>query len=192
MNVFEVLFILLALLALLTLAASGGLMLMGYRQASRQILRCCFGGMVVYFAVVLLASPFSSRREVRLGEPLCFDDWCITVQSVASVDAQDYVVHAQIFSRARRAPQRETGVVLYLADAAEHRFEAVRSAGDVAFDARLLPNEAVDVARTFRLPSGATPAGVVIAHEGGFPIGWLIIGDGPFKKPPIVLLGDVD
>ncbi len=42
--------------------------------------------------------------------------------------------------------------------------------------------------RTFRLSSGTTPVGVVVAHEGGFPISWFIIGDGPFKKPPIFRL----
>ncbi len=44
----------------------------------------------------------------------------------------------------------------------------------------------------FRLPSGRTPVGVVVAHEGGFPISWFIIGDGPFEKPPILRLTNVN
>ena len=79
-----------------------------------------------------------------------------------------------------------------LTDSSEVRYDSVNSEDDIPFDIRLQPNESVEVSRTYRLPSGTMPTGVVVAHEGGFPITWFIIGDGPFKKPPIFLLHEAD
>ncbi|MEI8213466.1 MAG: hypothetical protein WCI02_15065 [Planctomycetota bacterium] len=192
MNVFEVLFIFLFLASLVTLVTATGLAVFRRRAVAGRLLRRYSICLVVYLAIVLLVSPFSPRTVVHLGDPLCFDDWCITIQSVVGNEAQGYVVTASLFSRARGAPQRETGVVLYLTDSSEVRYDSVNSEDDIPFDIRLQPNESVEVSRTYRLPSGTMPTGVVVAHERGFPITWFIIGDGPFKKPPIVLLHGAD
>jgi hypothetical protein len=43
--------------------------------------------------------------------------------------------------------------------------------------------------RTFAVPLSEEPAGVEVTHEGGFPIGWFIIGyDAWFRKPLLLLL----
>jgi len=43
--------------------------------------------------------------------------------------------------------------------------------------------------RSFDVPRDANGLGLTYAHEGGFPIGWLIIGAGGwFQQPPIVHL----
>jgi hypothetical protein len=186
LNIFELLFIFLFLVSLVTLASAGGLLVFGRRSAAVRVIRRFSVCLVAYLVVVLLSSLLASRKELEPGEPLCFDDWCITVLGVESSKAQEYVVTASLSSRARRAPQRETGVVLYLTDSSGVRYDSVDSGDDQPFDVRLLPNESVEVSRTYRLPPGTTPAGVVIAHEGGFPISWLIIGEGPFRPPPIV------
>lgn len=188
MNPFELLFILLFLVSLVILATADGLVLFRRRRAAARIIRRYGIGLAAYLAIVLVSSLFASRKELALGERLCFDDWCITIQGVEQNQAQDYVVTAKLSSRARRAPQRETGVVLYLTDSSGVRHDAAHSKDDIPFDIRLLPNESVAVSRTYRLPSPTRPAGVVVAHEGGFSMGWFVIGDGPFKKPPIVLL----
>jgi len=40
------------------------------------------------------------------------------------------------------------------------------------------------VCRSFLLPAGAGDVGIVIAHQGGFPIGWFVVGyDTWFRKP---------
>ena len=192
MNVFELLFICLFVASLVTLVTATGLAVFRRRTVAGRVLRRYFTCLIIYLAIVLLVSPFSPRTVVHLGDPLCFDDWCITIRSVVRNKTQEYVVTASLSSRARGAPQRETGVVLYLTDSSEVRYDSVNSEEDVPFDIRLQPNESVEVSRTYRLPSAKMPTGVVVAHEGGFPITWLIIGDGPFKKPPIVLLDETD
>lgn len=192
MNLFELLFILLFLASLVTLATAALLAVFRRRAVAGQVLRRYSVCLIIYLAIVLVVSPFSPRRVVHPGEPLCFDDWCITIESVESNKAHEYVVTARLFSRARRAPQRETGVVLYLTDSFGSQYDSVTSKGDIPLDIRLLPNESVEVTRTYRLPSGTTPTGVVVAHEGGFPISWFIIGDGPFKKPPIFVLHETE
>jgi hypothetical protein len=192
MNVFELLFIFLFLASLVTLATATGLAVFRRRAVAVRLLRRYCICLVVYLAMVLLVSPFSPRRVVHPGEPLCFDDWCITIQSVRKTNSREFVVAATISSRARRTPQRELGIVVYLTDSTQHRFDAVYSSSDIPFDIQLLPNESVELSRTYQLPPAATPSGVVVAHEGGFPISWFILGDGPFKKPPIVLLHEAD
>ena len=43
--------------------------------------------------------------------------------------------------------------------------------------------------RSFLVPAEAKDVGLVVAHEGGFPIGWFIIGYGTwFRKPAVVQL----
>lgn len=43
--------------------------------------------------------------------------------------------------------------------------------------------------RSFLVPAEAQGVGLVVAHEGGFPIGWFIIGyDAWFRTPAVVQL----
>ena len=119
MNAFEVLFIFLFLGSVCTLAVVLGYLLFGRRDTALGILRRFTISLIAYLAIVIVASFGASRRKLSLGDPLCFDDWCITIQSVQLMQSQAgdvCVVTANISSRARRAPQRENGVVLYLTD----------------------------------------------------------------------------
>ena len=43
-------------------------------------------------------------------------------------------------------------------------------------------------ARNFFVPSAAKGVRIVITHEGGFPITWFIIGEGPLQKLPVVAI----
>jgi len=53
----------------------------------------------------------------------------------------------------------------------------------------LQPGESVEVSRAFFVAKDANQAGIVVTHEGGFPIGWFIIGDDAwFRKPPVMKL----
>jgi len=169
-NAFEVIFIFLVLGSLVTLAVAGGLFLFRRRGAVIRLARTyslCLGA---YAAIVLVSSLLVSRPQLRLGEPLCFDDWCITIRSVETIGTDEYTVSGSLSNRAKQAPQRETGVILYLTDSSRRHYDAVPTDGETAFDIRLLPNETVSFSRNFRLSSGQRPIGVVVAHEGGFPI----------------------
>ena len=87
-----------------------------------------------------------------------------------------------------RITQREHGVVVYLTDASGTRFDPRPDPSDIPISVALGPGDSVDISRTFSLPPGDPPTGLVIAHEGGFQMGWLMIGQGPFRRPPIVPL----
>ncbi len=55
----------------------------------------------------------------------------------------------------------------------------------------LRPGESALAKRRFQLPPDARGGGLIYTHEGGFPIGWFIIGENHwFHGPDIVRLGE--
>jgi hypothetical protein len=63
------------------------------------------------------------------------------------------------------------------------------SASKVSFDTLLQPGTSVIATRRFDVPGDARDLGMVYTHEGGVPIGWLIIGEsGWFSQPALVRL----
>jgi hypothetical protein len=83
----------------------------------------------------------------------------------------------------------EKGTVAYLTDAEGRRYDPLVDTEMVPFDTRLQPGTSVVTRRRFDVPRDARDVGFVYTHEGGFPIGWLIIGEGGwFSRPPIVRL----
>lgn len=192
MTIFDLLFILLFLSAIGTLATAAAMGLRGRGQRALTILRrlaICAG---VYFAIVLLVAFVTPRKIVEVGVPQCFDDWCITVVSDSGVPATasvSWTVTVRLSSRARRAVQRENGAAIYLSDAKHRRFDPVPDETAAPLDTQLQPGESVDVTRRFELPPDAHKVGLVFTHQGGFPIGALIIGDNHvFHGAPIVRL----
>ena len=95
----------------------------------------------------------------------------------------------RLSSRARRVSQRENNLAVYMTDARGRRYDPLPDAEAAPLNALLGPGQSVVARRRFALPPDAPRPGVVVTHEGGFPIGWLIIGyDTWFRKPPIVPL----
>jgi hypothetical protein len=189
MSLFDLLFVALVLTGLCGLCAAAVAALLGRREGAVRILRRLALGGVLYVGVVLVVSLVVPRQELRTGEPLCFDDWCITVEGVQRTDSPTevtYVVALRLSSRARGVTQREVGLDLYLVDATGRRHGPVADASDVPLDTSLAPGDSVAATRTFRIPPGARVSGLVVAH-GGFPIRWFLIGEGPFRAAPIVI-----
>lgn len=143
-------------------------------------------------AIVIAVSVVLPRRVLRVGDPLCFDDWCVAVTGVKPAPESGrtvYCVELRLSSRARRVSQRERNLAVYLTDDQGRRFDPVAVNSDVPYSVLLRPQESVEVSRSFALPAEASGVGVVISHEGGFPIGWFIIGyDTWFRKPPVVMM----
>jgi hypothetical protein len=80
-------------------------------------------------------------------------------------------------------------LALYLSDGSGRRFDPVSQESDVPFNVLLQPGESVVLTRHFLLPSDDSGVSAVVTHEGGFPIGWFIIGyDTWFRKPPLIRL----
>jgi hypothetical protein len=187
MGIFDLLFILVFLAAVATLLSAASFAIRGKGGRALAILRKLGICAAAYFAVIVTTSLFWPRTVLHVGEPQCFDDWCIAVQSATA--GRHFTVALRLFSTARRVSQREWNVVVYLCDRQGHRYDPVPNPSDVPFDVQLGPGESVTATRLFDLPAGASDPGLVITHEGGFPIGWFIIGyETWFHKPAIVRL----
>jgi hypothetical protein len=191
MSPFDLLFLLVALTSALTLFAIIGLALMGRRVRAWKLLRIFLVGAVCSMAVVIASPLVVSRKVVTLGEPLCFDDWCIAIDDVTpstSQSAMSYEVKFRMFSRARRITQRENNLALYFVDSIGRRFDSLSEPSNIPLNTRLGPGESVAATRKFEVAPDAKDLGLVVAHEGGFPITWFIVGAGPFEKAPILWL----
>jgi hypothetical protein len=192
MNIFDLLFIAVFLATAGALLRAGYLAAVGRRAAALVLLRILGISAGAYLTIVILASVVWPRTVEQLGGRRCFDDWCITVENAErrSVDGRvAYLVTFRLFSTARRVSQRENSLAVYLIDDRGRRYNLIPKNSDVPFSIQLGPQESVTATRSFELPADAREPGLVITHEGGFPIGWFIIGyETWFHKPAIVRL----
>ncbi len=189
MSIFDLLFILVVLATAATLLVAAGLALSGNRRGASSLLKGYGLFLGTYLLIVIAVSLFTRPRTFRVGEPQCFDDWCIAVEQVHHTNDQReavYDVTLRYFNRARGRPQRERNVTVYLIDDHGRRYDPDTSPATVPFDRVVPAGESVTAARVIKTPPDAHIKGVVVAHEGGFPITWFIIGEGPFRKPPVV------
>lgn len=193
MNLFELFFVLLVLTGLVSLLAAGGCAVLGRLAAAGRIVRRVSLGAVLYLGAVLLVSVFVPRTTRRIGEVLRFDDWCLTVEAMRTKESPGGPVvelDLRLASQARRVPQREAGVRVSLSDDAGQQYEplpAEAGVDEVPLDVMLAPGASVLATRRFRLPAGAHASGLVVSHA-GFPIRWLLLGQGPFVRAPLVRL----
>jgi hypothetical protein len=193
MTIFDLLFIAVFLATVLTLLRVAFLAIRGQGSRSLKLLRRYFIFAALYLSVVAITSMFKPRIVLHVGDPRCFDDWCIAVESANRQPARrgvSYKVTLRLSSRAGRVSQRENNVVVYLTDNRGSRYDPTLRDSDVPFNVRLEPLESVAAARVFDLPADAHDVGLVITHEGGFPGGWFIIGEEAwFRKPTVVRFG---
>jgi hypothetical protein len=191
-SVFDLLFLTLFLATVAGLWTVAWSAVRGRGARAIRILRGYATGAGVYLAIVVLGSVFWPRRVLNMGDPRCFDDWCIAAESVSRKPARadiSYIVTLRVSSRARRVSQREDGVVVYLTDDRGRRYDPIPDGSAVPLNVLLRPQESIAAARIFEVPAEAHEVGLVIAHEGGFPIGWFIIGEETwFHKPTMVRL----
>jgi hypothetical protein len=180
MTISEPLFILLFLTTVAALATAAVAALRGRRPHVLRIVRRLAVGAALYFAIVLIVA-FSAVPPVHhVGEPQCFDDWCITVTDAKRTDTastQSWRVALRISSRALRVVQRENDAAVHLVDSKGRIYLPDPSEIAVRLDGRVGPGESFDAERRFELPPDATGVKLVFNHEGGFPIGAFIIGE---------------
>ncbi len=192
MTIFDLLFIVLFLVTVSTLLAMVWFAIRRQFARVRRVLLRLLVGAAVYFAVVIAVSLILPRRVLRVGEPQCFDDWCVSVDGFKQTRdgaRADYTVDFQLSSRARRISQRENNLAVYLTDGRNRRFDPLLGSSPAPFNVLLGPQESVVVSRSFLVPDDVTDVGAVITHEGGFPIGWFIIDyDTWFRKPTLIKL----
>jgi len=191
-NIFDLLFIVTFLATVATLLSAAVLAIRGQAARALVLLRryaICAGA---YLVVVVLTSAFWPRSVLQFGARRCFDDWCIAVEKAGRQPADGhvaYVVTFRLSSTARRVSQRENSLAVYVTDNRGRRYGPVPNKSDVPFNVQLGPQESVTATRVFDVPADAHEPGLVITHEGGFPIGWFIVGyETWFHKPAIVRL----
>ncbi len=187
MSLFDLLF-LAAVAASLFCWVAAALAALRRRAVAIRILKAWSVCAALYFAAVILTSAVLPRRVLAMGEARCSDDWCVTVEKAAR-NGGTLTVSLRLESRARRVTQRERDMVVYVSDDRGRRYDPLPDTAEVPLDVQLGPGESVTAQRVFRVPPQARGLGVVVGHEGGFPIGWFIIGyDTWFRKPAIVPL----
>jgi hypothetical protein len=192
MTLFDLLFLLLFFVAAFTLSAALWFALhWQFARACRLLLKL-LAGAAAYMTIVIAVSLILPRRVIKLGHPLCFDDYCVSVVGFtrkSQGSRVEYTVDLRLSSRALRVSQRENNLVVYLTDNSGRRYNPVANNSDLPFTVLLRPQESILVSRSFLVPGAAGEVAAVIGHEGGFPIGWFIVGyDTWFRKPPLVRL----
>jgi len=188
MTIFDILFILCFLSALLVLISAAISALRGKQAEALPKLRALGICSVTYMAIVLAAALALPRKVYRLEETRCFDDWCIAVASFTRTP-KSVAVALRLSSRAKRVPQGEKGTVVYLIDSSGNRYDPAPDSSIIPFDSLLQPGESVIATRRFDVPSKVGALGLIYTHEGGFPIESFIIGENTwFHGPPVVQL----
>ncbi len=169
MTIFDLLFILLFLAAIVALVRSLWALLRGQPAVARGRFRRLALGAAGYFAVLILVSLFTPRRYLALRENHCSDDWCIAVTAavrIAPVDSTRWRITLRLSSRMGAGSQRELGVVAYLVDDQGRRFNAMAQPDALPFDTQLGPMQQVATTRTFVVPTDATGLGLITDREG--------------------------
>jgi hypothetical protein len=191
-TIFDLIFLLALLTSVVTLVLAAIAVIRGRLIQSLRILRTWGIGALIYCACALAVAILAPQRVIAIGEPWCFDDWCITVGGVKSSRADgsvSYRADLRISSAARRISQRALGAWIYLIDDAGRRYEPDSDPSAIPLDVRLGPGKSVTTWRTFRVPAGVSHIGLITGHGGPYcGMGVLIIGSGGclFNKPAMI------
>jgi hypothetical protein len=193
MTVFDLLFILAFLISVATMAVAAAFAIREQLPRALKVLRLyciCAAG---YFAIAVAIAFLKPQRVMSIGDPWCFDDWCLTVETVdrtAGLSQVSYNVELRIFSRARRVTQRANGAWIYLIDDRGRRYSPDPAPSAVPLDALLRPLESATTLRVFHVPPDAHELGLITGHGGRYcgPMNMLIIGSGGclFRKPTMI------
>jgi len=193
MSLFDLLFLLCFAAAVITVGRIAYQALRGrFRAAGTTLLRllACIAAYMLVLIGVSLAEP---RKEIPIGEPRCFDDWCISVEQAArqtAIGATNAagtfcIVTLRVSSRARGRPQRETDIDIYLIDDLGRRIgispsgqQALARAGLTGepLTSFVAPGASFQSRLAFDVPPDAHHLGLVKASHGWFPVRF-IIGD---------------
>lgn len=193
MTLFDLLFIaaFLATVGTLIVAATFAIGHQGARAL--RILRVYAFCAAAYLLTGMAVSFSKPQRIIPVGEPWCFDDWCLSVENVSrtpSPSTVSYAIGLRIFSRARRVSQRAKGAWVYLIDDRGRRYFPDPDPSAVPLDVLLRPGESVTTSRVFRVPADVHDLGLITGHAGRYcgPLHILIIGAAGclFRKPTMI------
>jgi hypothetical protein len=162
-------------------------------ETTRRSARMLGWFVAAYATTLILVALLLPRRFYAPGERRCFDDWCVAAIEAKIADGstavpcsgggsgRNWIATIPASSVAKRIRQRARDARAELEDAQGRRYQSCAAPLSVGtgpprqLSDELGPSESYDVYLPFRLPSGETPAGLVL-HHGDFP-GILIIGE---------------
>jgi hypothetical protein len=188
------LFFLLSVLFVLAMAVSIAVSAIRGRWKAASRMGRFLGLFLALYAAVLMGVGLAlPRRFYAAGERRCFDDWCATALAAAASAAtpcgpneggRDWVAAIEVSSVARRIRQRAADAQAELEDQRGNRYQPCAATGPgKSLSDELGPGDSFRVFLPFRLPAGATPAGVVL-HHGDFPGAVIIGADHSFLHRP--------
>ena len=209
MTIFDLVFILVFLGTVAVLVSVLVTALRGFRMRALRRLLALGSYLAVYLAIVVTVSLLSPRREFRIGQDECFDDWCLAVEkaqfastvgqaaTLRSTRGVFCIVTLRVSSRALGRAQAAPDAAVHLLDDRErvyHPSPEAQQAYEASFGStpplgsRLQPGASFQSVRVFELPADADNLGLVVDH-GGWP-GRFVIGDANslLHKRTVILL----
>jgi hypothetical protein len=189
MAIFDLLFLSAFAVSLIALIAAAYAAVRGRTTRAFSILGIWMICAALYLATSIAVAFAAPQRVLAVGEPWCFDDWCLTVENTRRTDST-YDVGLRISSEAKRVTQRANGAWIYLRDEHDKHYDPAPAA--VPLDILLQPGESVTAKRSFNVPAGVRELGLVTGH-GGTPcslMALVIIGNGGclFHKQTMIRL----
>ena len=195
MSIFDLLFLAAIAVTVILLLATVLLALKGSRTRALKSLQLLAVFVCAYAVASMAVSFFAPQHLISMGEPWCFDDWCLAadqITSTAQSNTTNYQVELRLSSTARGRPQRASGAWIYLIDGQGNLYPPITDKSEIPLDVLLQPQESISTSRTFHVPSNITPVGLVTGHGGPYcgAMSWLIIGQGGclFGRPTMVRL----
>jgi len=192
MTIFDLIFLAAVLISVITLATAAVSALRGRGKKSLKILRIYGLCVVVYFLVALAVDLFRPQRVIAIGEPWCFDDWCLQVENVDHTSngfKALYHLNLRVYSTARRVSQRAKGAWIYIIDEHGRRYSPDSDPSAIPLDVELGPLQSLTTSRTFAVPADVHKVGLITGHGGPYcGMGILIIREGGclFNKPTMI------
>jgi len=193
MSIFDLLFILAFLSSFVYLVVVVITGLRGRRQQALKLLRNWGIFLAAYFAIGMAVSWLKPQKIIAVGDPWCFDDWCLMVEKTtptAGASQTSYKIDMKIFSRAGRISQRANGAWLYLIDEQGRLYAPEPNASDVPLNVLLGPNESVSMSRIFKVRPDVQRLGLITGHGGPYcgAMTLFIIGESGclFHKPSMI------
>lgn len=188
---FDLVFLAAFLVSVITLVAAAYTAVRGRVSRAFSILRVWLLCAALYLGTSVAVAFLAPQRVIAVGDPWCFDDWCLTVKN-GKRSGTNYNVDLSISSRAKRVTQRANGAWIYVRDENDRHYEAVPDPGEVSLEVELAPGQSVAAKRAFQVPATVRELGLVTGH-GGTPCGFmslLIIGSGSclFHKETMIRL----
>jgi len=192
-NYFDLLFLASVPLSIVILIAAAVYALRGRRQRAMNVVKWWGLYVAVYMVLALAVDFIQPRHTMRVGDPWCFDHWCLAVEKVDAVPVKTdtaYNIKLRIFNSSHRVVQWASNAWIYLIDDKGHLYPPVDDPSAVRLDIKLQPEQSVMTSRVFHVPEKVQDLGLITGHGGSYcnGVGLFIIGGASclFNKPAMI------